>query len=76
MSYRLAHAEAAANSVLGIVIAQIVLFAFGIAFREALALNAVMIGVSYCRSFFLRIFFAWLADRGRAGSAARTELLS
>jgi hypothetical protein len=74
MSYRLAHAEAAANSVLGIVLAQIVLFAFGIELREAVALNAVMIGVSYCRSFLLRIFFAWLANR--RSPAARTELLS
>jgi hypothetical protein len=54
----LAHFEAAANSIIGIVLAQLVLLAFGVPLHEAVALNAVMIGVSYARSFVLRLAFA------------------
>jgi hypothetical protein len=53
----LAHFEAAANSIIGIALAQIVLLAFGVPMNEALVLNAVMIGVSYARSFVLRMVF-------------------
>jgi len=55
---RLAHFEAAANCVIGIVLAQLVLLAFGVPLHEAVVLNAVMIGVSYARSFVLRVVFA------------------
>lgn len=54
----LAHFEAAANSVIGIALAQLVLFAFDVPLHEAVALNAAMIGVSYARSFVLRVMFA------------------
>jgi hypothetical protein len=54
----LAHFEAAANSVIGIVLAQIVLLAFGVPLHEAVALNAAMLVVSYARSFVVRLVFA------------------
>jgi hypothetical protein len=57
----IAHFEAAANSVIGIALAQLVLFAFGVPLHEAAVLNAVMIGVSYARSFVLRVVFDRLA---------------
>lgn len=58
---RLAILEAAANSIAGIVLAQIVLWAFGLPLLEAITLNVVMIIVSYVRSLVLRMIFAWFA---------------
>jgi hypothetical protein len=56
---RYAHFEAAANSIAGIVLAQLVLWAFGLPLGEAIWLNLVMIAVSYARAFLLRLLFAW-----------------
>lgn len=61
MDHRLAHAEAALNAVLGIVIAQVVLWLFGIPLSLAIVMNLVMLAASYARSFVLRILFARLA---------------
>jgi hypothetical protein len=55
---QLAHAESAANAVAGLVLAQLVLFAFGVPVREAVALNIAMLAVSYARSFVLRLIFS------------------
>lgn len=57
---RLAHIEALLNCITGVVLAQLVLWAFGVPLHEALALNVVMILVSYVRSFVLRMIFAVL----------------
>lgn len=57
----LAHAEACANAIAGLVLAQAVLFAFGIPVPEAVMLNFAMLAVSYARSFILRLIFARLA---------------
>jgi len=51
------HVEAAANSIIGAGLSQLVLWIFGIPITEAITLNAVMIGVSYGRSFVLRRLF-------------------
>jgi hypothetical protein len=53
----LCHGEALANTVTGIAIAQGFLWLFGVAFNEALALNAVMFTVSYVRSYIIRMLF-------------------
>ena len=37
MNHRLAHVEAGANAILGIALAQFVLWEFGVEFRQALA---------------------------------------
>lgn len=55
MNHRLAHGEALANAVIGIGLSQIVLAGFGVELRQAVALNAAMIGVSYARSYVLRV---------------------
>lgn len=61
-SIRHAHWEAAANSVAGVVLAQLVLWVFGLPFDEAVWLNFVMIIVSYVRAVLLRLIFSrWLA---------------
>lgn len=57
-SIRLAHCEACANAVAGLVIAQGVLWAFGMPMHEAIVLNIVMLAVSYARSFVLRLVFS------------------
>jgi hypothetical protein len=55
---QLAHAEACANTIIGLVLAQLVLAAFGMPISEAVVLNVVMLAVSYARSFVLRILFS------------------
>jgi hypothetical protein len=60
-SIRLAHAEACANAVAGLALAQGVLWAFGLPLGEAVALNVVMLAVSYVRAFVLRLVFAKVA---------------
>ncbi len=57
MTHHLAHMEAAANTVIGVVVSQAVLFSFGIAMREAAALTGIIILLSYVRSFLLRLVF-------------------
>lgn len=59
---QLAHAESAANAVSGLVLAQVVLFAFGVPTREAVALNFAMLAVSYARSLVLRLIFSRVAE--------------
>lgn len=63
MTYHLAHMEAAANTVIGVVVSQIVLFAFGVPMRDAFELTAVIIMLSYVRSFVLRLMFRRLERR-------------
>lgn len=52
------HYEAAANALIGLMLAQLVLWLWGIPIVEALWLNAVMMAVSYARSYALRRIFA------------------
>lgn len=55
---RLRHAEALSNAVAGIVLAQVVLWLFGVPLMSAIGMNAVLFGVSYARAFVLRGLFA------------------
>lgn len=55
--------ESAANAALGLVIAQIVLWLWGLPIHEALGLNAVMFGTNYVRSYLLRRAFAGTGDK-------------
>ena len=54
---KLAHMEAAANTVIGVIIGQTVLFVFGIPVTEAIPITAIIIALSYVRSFVLRLVF-------------------
>src|SRR5271163_1573226 len=64
-SIRLAHLEAAANAVVGLGLAQAILWAFGMPLGEAVTLNMVFLAMSYARSFVLRLVFRRVA-RSRA----------
>jgi hypothetical protein len=55
---RLVHAEACANAIAGLALAQGVLWAFGLPVGKAITLNVVMLAVSYARAFVLRVVFA------------------
>ncbi len=55
---RMAHAEAAINTAAGIILAQIVLFAWGMRFMEAAGLNVTFLVVSYVRMYIIRRVFA------------------
>ena len=55
---RWAHAEAFAQVAIGAVLAQIVLWLFGVHLAEAIALNCVMLAVSYVRSYAIRRAFS------------------
>jgi hypothetical protein len=59
MSQRLAHshAEALVNAITGLIIAQFVLWLFGISLAEAVFLNVTMIAISYLRAFLIRRAF-------------------
>lgn len=58
----LAHAEAAANTIAGLVLIQAMLWAFGIPIILAWKLNITALVISYVRSFVLRlIFMRWAA---------------
>lgn len=57
-SLQLAHAESAANAIAGLVLAQAVLFEFGVPVGEAVELNVAMLAVSYVRSLVLRLIFS------------------
>jgi hypothetical protein len=59
---RLVHAEACANAAAGLALAQAVLWAFGMPVEKAIALNAVMLAVSYVRAFVLRLVFARMGE--------------
>ncbi len=54
---KLAHMEATANTVIGVVIGQYVLFVFGIPVIESVPITAIIIALSYVRSFVLRLVF-------------------
>jgi hypothetical protein len=54
---RFRHYEAASNAILGIAIAQLVLWLFSVPGSTAIALNLVLFATSYARSFALRILF-------------------
>ena len=55
---RLAHAEAAINTVAGIILAQVILSAWGMRFMEAAGLNVTFLVVSYARMYVIRRIFA------------------
>ncbi len=55
---RMAHLEAAVNTVAGIIIAQVVLFAWGMRFVEAAGLNVTFLVASYARMYIIRRMFA------------------
>lgn len=58
VNHRLVHCEAFANAILGIVLAQAIIWMFfRIEFQQAVLLNIVMIGVSYIRNYVMRILF-------------------
>jgi hypothetical protein len=50
--------ESATNTVVGIVINQAVLWAFGVPFGSATAITVLMIGLSFGRSYIIRRMFA------------------
>lgn len=62
MSLRLTHGEAAANAIVGLVLIQVMLVAFGVALALAWKLNICGLLLSYIRSFVLRMLFARLAE--------------
>lgn len=49
--------ESAANTVAGILLNQAVLWAFGVPLASATAITAIMIFISYARSYAVRRFF-------------------
>lgn len=59
----MAHAESLSNAIAGLVIAQIVLWLWGLPAHEAVGLNAVMFGASYARSLLLRWVFGNTTDK-------------
>ncbi len=52
-----AHAEAAAQNIVGVVMAQFVLWCFSIPLASAIGLNIVMFILSYARTYVLRRVF-------------------
>jgi hypothetical protein len=60
MSLRRAHAEAAANAVVGLALIEAMLWAFGVALVLAWKLNLCGMLLSNARSFVLRLIFARL----------------
>lgn len=58
MSLCLTHAEAFFNAIVGLVLMQGMLWAFGIALALAWKLNICGLCLSYARSFALRMIFA------------------
>ena len=56
-SRQLAHIEAAANTIIGSLIGQIALWAYGLPLMHALSLNATLIALSYVRSYVIRRLF-------------------
>lgn len=64
---RIAHMEAAANTVIGVIIGQTVLFVFGIPVTEAIPITAIIIALSYVRSFVLRLVFRRFDRRADVG---------
>lgn len=51
------HVESLANAILGIAIAQLVLWVWGVPLHEAVGLNATLFGISYVRAYALRTIF-------------------
>jgi hypothetical protein len=68
-----AHAETLAQMLIGTLLAQSILALFGVPLHEALALNAVMFGVSYLRTYAIRRAFAALHTR-RGSLPGRDEI--
>jgi hypothetical protein len=62
-----AHAEAIAQNVIGCILAQFVLFCFGVPIGTALGLNIVMFAVSYARTYVIRRVFDGFQQRGENG---------
>lgn len=57
----LSHAEAGCNAIVGLVLAQVVLWgAFDLPFKEAVKLNFAFLVISYARAYVLRRMFARL----------------
>lgn len=60
---RWTHLECAAQIIIGSLLAQAVLFAFGVQFVMAVQLNIAMLSVSYARQYVIRRYFATLRDK-------------
>jgi|GEM_PF-3864390 phosphate/sulfate permease len=58
---RLRHAEAVSNAILGIALAQLILWLFGIPLSSAISMNIAMFAASYARALLLRILFTRIA---------------
>lgn len=57
---KLAHIEAAVNTLAGLAIAQLLLALWGMRFTEAAGLNGAFLAVSYIRMYAIRrVFSAW-----------------
>lgn len=56
------HIESVANAAVGLVVAQVVLWWWGVPMHEAVGLNAVLFGTSYARSYLLRRAFEKTGD--------------
>lgn len=54
---RLSHAEAAANAIIGLIISQLILWAWGLPLSQATALNIAFLLVSYLRAYVIRRAF-------------------
>lgn len=60
---RWTHLECAVQIIVGSLLAQAVLFAFGVRFDMAVELNITMLSVGYARQYAIRRFFARLRDK-------------
>jgi hypothetical protein len=60
-SRKLCHIESVLNAVLGITMAQAILWLFAVPFSDAIGMNRVLFFTSWARAFVLRILFARIA---------------
>jgi hypothetical protein len=63
MSRKRAHAETWANMIAGQVLAQTVLYLFGLPWAENFEIGAAMFVVSYARTYTIRRAFQWFEGR-------------
>ena len=59
-----AHVETTAQMVFGCILAQAVLWGFGVALTDAIAINICMFFVSYLRTYAIRRVFGFVRARG------------
>jgi hypothetical protein len=58
-----AHIETSAQMVAGCILAQVVLWGFGVSLKDAIAINVVMFFVSYARTYVIRRVFGFVRAR-------------